>query len=149
MEEQKNDLQEELKENTAPVNEAGSTLSASFYEKHKTWIWIVGILIGICIIYSLFSGLGTKRYVGSNTTCEVVVELKSDDTFTLEVTFFKTGEIYELAGAYKLLGTNEDVLQLNFDDGEVWTCDINVNIHGTPYIFFANNSSVLPACYLQ
>ena len=145
MEEQKNGMQEEMVAESAN----SAQVSTSFYQRHKVAIWVVGILIGVCIIYALCSGLGTKRYVGSNTTCEVVVELKSDDTFTFELTLFKKGTTSELKGTYKLLGTNEDVLQLNFDDGGVWVCDINVNIHGTPFISFTNVSSGLPPCYLE
>lgn len=145
MGEQQNNPQE----NSFEGNANSGNPSTSFYQRHKIAIWIIGILVGVCVIYAIFSGLGTKRYVGSNTTCEVVVELKSDDTFTFELTMFQSGKTTELNGNYKLLGTNEDVLQLNFDDGGVWVCDINVNIHGTPFISFTNVASGLPPCYLE
>ncbi len=118
-------------------------------EIKRNWLIVIGILIAAVVIEMLISGESTKRYVGSNSEYEVVVELYSDGTFMMKDTEFRTGLSTEAAGTYELLGENENVVRFTFNNNVVCTCQIMVNIYGTPFISFAGVFSKYPACYLE
>lgn len=73
---------------------SGVSQAASFYQRHKVWIWIAAAAVVAVVLILIIGSSGTQKYVGTDTKFDVSVELASNGEFTLTETTLATGEIY-------------------------------------------------------
>ena len=134
---------------------SGVSQAASFYQRHKVWIWIAAAAVVAVVLILIIGSSGTQKYVGTDTKFDVSVELESNGEFTLTETTLATGEIYTVKGTYEYLGSNDTVIRFNIRsvNGETiqysFTCQIMTNIYGTPFISFTSSPFDYPPCYKQ
>ena len=115
---------------------------------------IIGIAIAVAVVVIVVIVLAATltggiygTYVGTNTDWDVVIELKRNKTFIIKETSIRSGRQTIVEGTFELLGSNESIVKFIPDQGRAFTCEIMVNIHGTPFISFAGVISGYPACY--
>lgn len=115
---------------------------------------IIGIAVAVAVVVIVVIVLAATltggiygTYVGTNTDWDVVIELKRNKTFTIKETSIRSGRQTIVEGTFELLGSNESIVKFIPDQGRAFTCEIMVNIHGTPFISFAGVISGYPACY--
>lgn len=119
--------------------------------KKKIFYAMVLLVLCVCMCASCSLFSRKEKYLGSNSSFEVVIELDNkNNTFELTETTFRTGLVTVARGEFKKLGTNESVIRFTFDNNVTIQCEILVNIYGTPFISFAGTSlTSYPACYKQ
>ncbi len=146
MEEQQNDLQEEIfEESTSLENGAGETVqtskNASFYERHKLLIWIVGIVLAFCMIYSIFAPnssneprgikvveeqiVTSRYYAEKNNYIYPIVLIEIENTsntmkkVSVEINFYVDGELLgsDLSDFVTLMPGDKTTLKAQSDKG--------------------------------
>ena len=144
-------------QNTAPQTQNSFAPLMVFYQKHKKTIWIVlGIIAAIYLIYLFMPTSYKGKYVGTESgtnklgtpsSWETVVELKSNEKYSITVTHLQSGNTtFTSQGTYKMLGESGTSIVFTDSKGTIYQGEMQVSLRNQLYIFFSSSSGLPSSC---